>query len=50
MVYHKLKEKYAQMGVIFDDMSNALREHEELVRKYFMKLVPNTDHKFAALH
>jgi Fe-S cluster assembly protein SufB len=36
--------------VIFDDMSNAVREHEELVRKYFMKLVPATDHKFAALH
>ncbi len=31
-------------------MSNALKEHEELVRKYFMRLVPNTDHKFAALH
>ena len=50
MVYHKLKEKYADQGVIFDDMSNALREHGELVRKYFMKLVPGTDHKFAALH
>ncbi len=50
MVYHKLKEKYAQMGVIFDDMNNALKEHGELVRKYFMKLVPVNDHKFAALH
>lgn len=50
MVYHKLKEKYASQWVIFDDMSNALREHGDLVRKYFMKLVPNTDHKFAALH
>lgn len=50
MVYHKLKEKYASQWVIFDDMSNALREHPELVRKYFMKLVPMTDHKFAALH
>ncbi len=50
MVYHKLKEKYASQWVIFDDMSNAVREHEELVRKYFMKLVPATDHKFAALH
>lgn len=50
MVYHKLKEKYADQGVIFDDMSNALKEHEDLVRKYFMKLVPGTDHKFAALH
>ena len=36
MVYHKLKEKYADQGVIFDDMSNALREHGELVRKYFI--------------
>lgn len=50
MVYHKLKEKYATQGVIFDDMTNAVKEHEELVRKYFMKLVPVTDHKFAALH
>lgn len=50
MVYHKLKEKYASQGVIFDDMSHALVAHEELVRKYFMKLVPSKDHKFAALH
>lgn len=50
MVYHKLKEKYASQWVIFDDMSNALKEHPELVKKYFMKLVPMADHKFAALH
>lgn len=50
MVYHKLKEKYATQGVIFDDMSNAVKLYPDLVRKYFMKLVPATDHKFAALH
>lgn len=50
MVYHKLKEKYALQGVIFDDMSHALIAHEELVHRYFMKLVPPHDHKFAALH
>jgi len=31
-------------------MSQALHTHPELVKKYFMKLVPPTDHKFAALH
>jgi Fe-S cluster assembly protein SufB len=28
----------------------AIREHSDLVQKYFMKLVPSTDHQFAALH
>lgn len=50
IVYHKIKDKWAQQGVIFDDMSHALREHPELVKKYFMKLVPMHDHIFAALH
>lgn len=31
-------------------MSVAIREHEDLVKKYFMRAVPMTDHKFAALH
>lgn len=50
IVYHKIKEKRAEKGVIFDDMAHALQEHPELVKKYFMKLVPMHDHKFAALH
>ncbi len=31
-------------------MSIAVRDHAELVQKYFMKLIPATDHIFAALH
>ena len=31
-------------------METAVREHEDLVREYFMTLVPPQDHKFAALH
>jgi Fe-S cluster assembly protein SufB len=50
IVYHKLKKKWEELGVIFLDMDNAVQEHEELIQKYFMKCVPNTDHKFAALH
>ena len=50
VVYHNIKEKWAEKWVIFEDMSKALLTHEELVKKYFMKLVPYKDHKFAALH
>lgn len=50
VVYHNIKQKRAEQWVIFEDMSTALVEHEELLKKYFMKLVPNKDHKFAALH
>ena len=48
--YHKIKEKWAKVWVIFEDMPTAIQTHPELVKKYFMKLVPPTDHKFAALH
>ncbi|HLC76112.1 MAG TPA: Fe-S cluster assembly protein SufB [Candidatus Peribacterales bacterium] len=50
MVYHKLKKEWEELGVIFLDMDVALQQHPEIVRKHFMKCVPNTDHKFAALH
>lgn len=50
MVYHKIKEKWMEKWVIFEDMSSAIHKHEEIVKKHFMKLVPPTDHKFAALH
>jgi Fe-S cluster assembly protein SufB len=49
-VYHKIKDQRAAKGVIFEDMPQALRSHEELVKKHFMKVVPATDHIFAALH
>lgn len=50
VIYHKLKEEWESLGVIFLDMDDAVREHPVLVRKYFMKCVPGSDHKFAALH
>src|SRR3989344_3611655 len=50
MVYHKLKKEWEELGVIFLAMDVALQQHPEIVRKHFMKCVPNTDHKFAALH
>ncbi len=50
VVYHKVKKEVAEQGVVYCDMETALREHEDLVKKHFMKLVPPSDHTFAALH
>ena len=49
-VYHRLKERWEKLGVIFEDMDVALQKYPDLVKQYFMKLVPSHDHKFAALH
>lgn len=50
VVYHSIQEDLVKQGVIYTDIETALREHEDIVREYFMTLVPPTDHKFAALH
>lgn len=50
VVYHNIKAKRAEKWVIFEDMSWAVKSHEALVKKYFMKLIPKHDHKFMALH
>ncbi len=51
LVYHNVKEDVAAQGVIYTDMESALNsEYSDMVREYFMKVVPVTDHKFAALH
>ncbi|MBI2638706.1 Fe-S cluster assembly protein SufB [Candidatus Peregrinibacteria bacterium] len=49
-VYHRLKEKWSKVNVIFEDMDTALQLYPELVQQYFMKCVTMHDHKFAALH
>ncbi|MDD5623818.1 MAG: Fe-S cluster assembly protein SufB [Candidatus Peribacteraceae bacterium] len=50
VIYHRLKEQWKAQGVIFLDLDDALRLHPALVQRFFMKCVPPTDHKFAALH
>lgn len=51
LVYHNLQDLVAKQGVIYTDLESALHnEFADMVREYFMKLVPPTDHKFAALH
>jgi Fe-S cluster assembly protein SufB len=44
------KEKLAELGVIFCSISEALRDHPELVRRYLGSVVPQGDNFFAALN
>ncbi|HUE45230.1 MAG TPA: Fe-S cluster assembly protein SufB [Aestuariivirgaceae bacterium] len=44
------KEELAKAGVIFCSISEAIREHPELVRKYLGSVVPQGDNFYAALN
>ncbi|MBQ9437426.1 MAG: Fe-S cluster assembly protein SufB, partial [Lachnospiraceae bacterium] len=51
LVYHNVKKEVAEQGVIYSDLEGAMRgPFGEMIQSHFMKLVPPTDHKFAALH
>ena len=50
VVYGSLQEELAEKGVIFTDTDTAVREHSELLREYFGKIIPTHDNKFAALN
>lgn len=49
-VYYNLKEDLRRKGVILLPTEEAVRRYPDLVRRYFGKIFPYTDHKFAALH
>jgi Fe-S cluster assembly protein SufB len=44
------KDELRKAGVIFCSMSEAIREHPELVRKYLSSVVPQGDNFYAALN
>src|SRR5438552_2490790 len=50
VVYHKLQADLEEQGVLFLDMDSGLREHEDIVKRYFGKVIPQNDNKFAALN
>ncbi|MFH2019842.1 MAG: Fe-S cluster assembly protein SufB [archaeon] len=50
VVYHSLKKHLEDRGVVFLDMDGGLREYPDLVKKWFAKIVPITDNKFASLN
>ena len=51
LVYHNVKKEVAEQGVVYTDLESAMHgPYAEMIQSHFMKLVPPTDHKFAALH
>ncbi len=50
MIYHNLRTELAHQGIIFEEMSEAVRNHPDIVRQYFGKLIPPQNNKFAALN
>ena len=50
VVYHSIQDELVEQGVIYTDFDTALEKYEDVVKAHFMKLVPPSDHKFAALH
>ncbi len=50
VVYHSIREDLSKLGVVFLDLDSGLREHPEIVRKYFGTVIPTADNKFAALN
>ena len=50
VIYKNLQQKWADLGVIFADMSTGLRDYPELFKKYFATVIPAHDNKFAALN
>lgn len=50
VVYHNMHKQFEELGIIFEDTDTALKNHEELFKKYFSKAVESNDNKFAALN
>jgi Fe-S cluster assembly protein SufB len=48
--YSNIKEAVSKQGVIFMNSTEALREHPEIFRRFFGKVIPTADNKFSALN
>ncbi len=44
------RETLSEQGIIFCSMSEAIKEHPELIQKYLGSVVPHTDNYYAALN
>jgi len=50
MVYHNIQQHLAEKGVIFKSIEHGLRDHPDMFREVFGKIIPIEDNKFAALN
>lgn len=50
VVYHNMLKEVEDKGVVFLDTDSALKQYPDLFKKYFSRIVPASDNKFAALN
>src|SRR5919199_191444 len=50
VVYHNIRTDLEKQGVIFCGTDEAVHQYPELMHKYFGKIIPPNDNKFAALN
>jgi len=50
VVFHRNRADLEAQGVLFTDMDTAVREHPEIVQRWFGTIIPPNDNKFAALN
>lgn len=50
VVYSHVKKELESQGVVFISTDDAVRDHPDIVKKYFGTVVPHTDNKYAALN
>jgi Fe-S cluster assembly protein SufB len=50
VIYGKMKENWESQGVIFTDTDTGIKKYPEIFKKWFGKVVPYTDNKYAALN
>ncbi len=50
VIYHNMIKELEDKKVIFTSIDNAIKEYPDLVKKYFGKIVKNTDNLYAALN
>ena len=50
VVYSHINTELEKLGVVFTDTDTAVKKYPELMKKYWGKIIPPTDNKFAALN
>ena len=50
VIYHSMLKEIEEKQVIFTSIEKAMKDYPDLVKKYFGKIVSNSDNKFAALN
>ncbi|MEM0173199.1 MAG: Fe-S cluster assembly protein SufB, partial [Sulfolobaceae archaeon] len=49
-IYENVKAELRKKGVIMMTPEDAMHKYPDIMKEYFMKIFPPSDHKFAALH